>query len=63
MKSTLGVLVIVALITTVLVLLTGVFGMLRGKEFNTKYGNILMRARVGSQAVAILLMLAYFFTD
>jgi hypothetical protein len=51
------------LITTVLVLLAGVLGMLRGKEFNSKYSNILMRARVGSQAVTILLMLTYFFMD
>lgn len=63
MKSVLGVLVVVALVTTVLVLLSGVVAMLRGKEFNKKYGNVLMRARVGSQAVTILLMLAYFFTD
>ena len=63
MKSFLGVLVVIALGATVLALLTGVVSMMRGREFNEKYGNLLMRARVGSQAVTILLMLAYFFAD
>jgi len=58
-----GVLVVIALIVTLLVLLTGVLGMLRGSDFNKKYSNIIMRARVGSQATTILLMLLYFFLD
>ena len=37
--------------------------MLRGSDFNKKYSNIIMRARVGSQATTILLMLLYFFLD
>ena len=63
MKTVLGYLVVIALVTTLLVLTSGVLTMLRGREFNDKYSNTLMRARVGSQAVTILLMLAYFFTD
>jgi hypothetical protein len=63
MKSVVGVLVIIALITTLLVLLAGVLTMLRGRDFNKKYSNILMWARVGSQAVTILLMLLYFFLN
>lgn len=63
MKSVVGVLVVVALIVTLLVLLSGVLGMLKGSEFNKKYSNVLMRARVGSQAVTILLMVLYFFID
>ncbi len=63
MKTVLGYLVVIALVTTLLVLISGVLTMLRGREFNDKYSNTLMRARVGSQAVTILLMLAYFFTD
>jgi len=34
----------------------GVIGMVRGGEFNAKYGNKLMRARVGLQALAIALL-------
>jgi len=63
MKSVVGVLVVVALIMTLLVLLSGVLGMLKGSEFNKKYSNVLMRARVGSQAVTILLMVLYYFID
>ena len=63
MKTVLGYLVVIALVTTLLVLISGVLTMLRSREFNDKYSNTLMRARVGSQAVTILLMLAYFFTD
>ena len=63
MKSVVGVLVVVALIVTLLVLLSGVLGMLKGSEFNKSYSNVLMRARVGSQAVTILLMVLYFFID
>ena len=63
MKSVVGFFVVIALVTTLLVLISGVVAMLRGREFNEKYSNILMRARVGSQAVTILLMLLYFFLD
>lgn len=38
------------------VLAVGVFGMLRGGPFNAKYGNKLMRVRVGLQALAIALL-------
>lgn len=43
------------------VLALGVVSMLRGGEFNQKYGNRLMQARVMLQGVALaLLALAYF---
>ena len=48
----------IALAAVVLVLFTGIFGMMRGGEFNRKYGNKLMRLRVGLQFVAILVILA-----
>lgn len=37
--------------------------MARGSEFNRKWGNLLMRARVASQGVAILLLLALFLIN
>jgi hypothetical protein len=37
------------------VLATGIIGMARGGEFNAKYGNKLMRARVIAQGVALAL--------
>ncbi|MDA1132982.1 MAG: HIG1 domain-containing protein [Proteobacteria bacterium] len=60
LKSVLAVLIAMALAATLLILLAGVFGMLRGTRFNDKYGNVMMRARVTSQAVTILLLVAYF---
>ena len=48
---------IVLLIAVLGVLFTGIAGMLMGGEFNQKYGNKLMRARVLLQALAIGLLL------
>jgi hypothetical protein len=54
-----NVLLITAMLATAAVLFTGIFGFLRGGEFNRKYGNKLMQARVGLQfaALAILAMM------
>lgn len=51
---------IVLMIAVLVVLFTGIGGMLMGGEFNKKYGNKLMRARVVLQglAIACLLLLA-----
>ncbi len=39
----------------------GIFSMIKGGEFNKKYGNKLMQARVGLQGLALLMLaLAYF---
>lgn len=51
--TTLLVLLMVAVLG---VLFTGIFSMLRGGEFNRKYGNKLMVARVSLQAAAIALL-------
>ena len=60
MLSFLGFLVVLALISTLGILLAGVIGMLRGTEFNKKYGNVMMRARIASQAITVVLLLVYF---
>lgn len=49
------VLVMIAMFVTLGVLATGIIGMARGGEFNAKYGNKLMRARVIAQGVALAL--------
>lgn len=49
---------IVLMIAVLLVLFTGIGGMLVGGEFNKKYGNKLMRARVILQGLAIACLLA-----
>ncbi len=60
MAAVLNTLVVIALAGTLAVLFAGVFAMARGGEFNRKWGNKLMRARVVSQGLAILLLLALF---
>ncbi len=60
MIAILNTLVAIALAGTLVVLFAGVFAMARGGEFNRKWGNKLMRARVVTQGLAILLLLALF---
>ena len=53
-----------ALASVLVALVLGIFSMARGGAFNAKYGNILMRARVISQFVALALMvLAFLLRD
>jgi len=56
-STVINVLIVIALIGVVGVLLLGVVSMLRGGEFNKKYGNRLMRWRVGFQAGVVVLIL------
>gem|GEM_PF-182353 len=47
------------LLAVLATLFTGVVGMAKGGEFNRRYGNRLMRLRVGLQALTIALFLLY----
>jgi len=53
----LTILLLIAMFATLIVLVVGLVGFFLGGEFNAKYGNKLMRARVALQAVAVLLLL------
>ncbi|MFQ5786292.1 MAG: twin transmembrane helix small protein [Alphaproteobacteria bacterium] len=57
------ILVAIALGATLTVLFVGIFAMLRGGEFNRKYGNKLMRTRVAMQALAIALLFILFLIN
>ena len=60
MSSFLVVFVVIAMVATLGVLAVGVIGMANGGEFNRRYANKLMRARVALQALAIgLLFILY----
>ncbi len=59
----LNALIIAALAATVIVLIAGVIAMLRGGEFNRKYGNKLMRARVAMQALVIALLFVLYLIN
>jgi len=55
MSSFLTVLLVVAMFATLGVVLVGVFSMARGGDFNRRYSNKLMRARVFLQFIALVL--------
>ena len=59
--KTLSLLLAVALAAVLIVLVFGLIAMSRGGEFNRKYGNKLMRARVAVQGLAIILFLLFVF--
>ncbi|MFA5592277.1 MAG: twin transmembrane helix small protein [Micavibrio sp.] len=46
-------LMIIAMLATLAILCTGILSMMKGGEFNRKYGNKLMRARVFMQGIAL----------
>ena len=48
------------LLVVLVILGIGVFSMLKGGEFNDKYGNKLMIARVGAQALLLVLFIVLF---
>lgn len=54
-----SVLIPLALLAVVAVLVIGLVSMLKGGEFNAKYGNRLMRWRVILQAAAVILIVLY----
>ena len=51
-------LIISALLATIASLVTGIWSMGKGGEFDEKHSNQLMRARVGFQGLALILLLA-----
>jgi len=57
-------LILVVLFAVLIVLFIGIISMLKGGEFNKRWSNKLMRARVFLQALAIVLILitAYLFS-
>ncbi len=63
MKTVVGALVVVGLAVTLAVMGAGLVGMFRGGDFNRKYGNVLMRCRIASQAATVALLALWFFYD
>ena len=59
LAAVLPMLIILSLIAVLVVLAVGIIGMLRGGDFNRRYGNKLMRVRVATQGLAILLILLF----
>lgn len=64
MNSFLYILIALACLSVLGVLGLGLFSMMKGGDFNKKYGNKLMQARVVLQGLALaLLVLAYFMSQ
>jgi len=59
----LAIMLMVAMLGTAAVLIVGLFGFFVGGSFNERYGNKLMRARVGLQLVALVLLGLLFLTQ
>ncbi len=55
--------IIAAMAATALVLVAGMISMGRGGEFNKKWGNHLMRARVVFQGLAVILIAVMFLAS
>jgi uncharacterized membrane protein YqgA involved in biofilm formation len=58
-----GVLLLLAMLATAAVLMVGLAGFFVGGRFNERYGNRLMRARVGLQLLAVILLGLLFMTQ
>lgn len=58
MNSFFFVLMLIAMFAVAVTLVIGLIGMVKGGEFNEKYGNKLMRLRVILQGVALACMAA-----
>jgi hypothetical protein len=52
---------LLAVVAVAVVLLIGLGGFARGKEFNRKHANRVMRWRIGLQALAVALILLFIF--
>ncbi len=61
MTVLINILLILSLMAVLIVLFVGIFSMIKGGEFNKKYGNKLMRLRVLFQGIAILLLALTFY--
>ena len=61
--SILWILALIGMLATLLVLVVGLTGFFQGGEFNRKYGNKLMRARVTLQFITIVLIVLAVLTS
>ncbi len=53
--------IVAAVLVVVAILMSGLIGFTKGGEFNRKYANKIMRARIIAQAIAVALIVAYVY--
>ena len=58
-----NILIILSALSVLVVLILGIVSMIKGGEFNEKYGNKLMQARVYLQGLALALLAIAFLTS
>ena len=63
MSSTFLIMAIILCLLVLIVLMLGIGSFLRGGEISKKYSNKLMRIRIISQAIAVLLIIAFVYFD
>ncbi len=64
MNTAVTISIILALASIVGVLMVGLFSMVKGGDFNKKYGNKLMQMRIALQGLALgLLALSYYLSE
>lgn len=56
MNPILAIMIAIAMLSVLAVLVIGIVGFIQGGEFNKKYGNRLMQARVILQGIALALI-------
>ncbi len=61
LQDPLFIIVAIAVLAVLGILMVGIGGFAKGGEFNRKHANRIMRYRIGAQAVAIVLILAFVF--
>lgn len=57
------ILTIITALSVIAVLVLGIISMMKGGEFNKKYGNKLMTARVVLQSITVILLLVLWMTS
>lgn len=61
LQDPLFILVAISALAVLVILMIGVIGFARGGEFNRKHGNRMMRYRIISQGVAVVMILIFLF--
>ena len=61
--TAIAIILFVAMLATAGVLLVGIAGFIHGGQFNERFGNRLMRARVGLQLIAVIALGLLYFSQ
>ena len=60
-QDPLFILVAISILVVLVILMIGIGGFAKGGDFNRKHANRIMRYRIGAQAIAVLIILAFVF--